>query len=104
LVNESRYGKFQRAGKNKMLCSRLKRRVEKIIYLTVRVLYIDVRYVFVVGAGSVFVAVQSQHGLFRRQNAAEKQEQEICKEMPEHDIVLNLSAKIQNKPEFVFGV
>ena len=49
-----------------------------------RVLYVDVRNIFVVVVLGVFVAVQSQQGLFRRQNATEKHEQKICKKLPEH--------------------
>ena len=65
--------KGQRFGKGKMLRSWLKRRIEKIIDVAMRVLYIEMRYVFVVSVSGVFVAVQSQYSLFRRQYATEKQ-------------------------------
>ena len=37
-----------------------------------RVLYVYVGYIFVVGTNGVFVLVQRQQRLFRRRNAAEK--------------------------------
>ena len=52
--------------KCKVLCSGLERRIKKVIDVAVRVLYIDVRNVFVVFMLRVFVAVQSQYYVFRR--------------------------------------
>ena len=49
-----------------MLKSVLERGIEKVIDVAVRVLYIDVGYVFVVFANGMLVAVQSQDCLFRR--------------------------------------
>ena len=57
-----------------MLRSRLERCIKKIIDVAMGVFYIDVRYIFVVRVNGVFVAVQGQYGLFRRQNAAKKQQ------------------------------
>ena len=59
-------GKGYRLHKRKMLKNRLERRIEEVIYLAMRVFYVDVGYVFVVGANGVFVAVQGQYGLFGR--------------------------------------
>ena len=70
-------GKFQRLYKSKVLRSGLERRIKKIIDVAMRVLYIDVRNVFVVFMLRVLVAVQCQYYVFRRQNAAEKQQQKI---------------------------
>ena len=66
MVNELGSGKFQRPGKRKILRCGLKWRIKKIIDMAMRVLYIDVRYIFVVRMNGMFVAVQSQNGLFRR--------------------------------------
>lgn len=49
-----------------MLRYGLERGIKKIIDVAVRVLYINVRYVFVVLVLGVFVAVQGQNGLFWR--------------------------------------
>ena len=60
-----------------MLNSGLERRIEEVVYLAMRVFYVDVGDVLVVGANGMLVAVQSQYGLFGRKNAHKKQQQKI---------------------------
>ena len=102
MVNEIVGGKFQRQGKSKMLRGGLKRRVKKIIDMAVRVLYIDVGNVFVVLMLRVFVAVQGQNCLFRRQNADKKQQQKIRYVITKCAHKRNNYPKIQVKAELCF--
>jgi hypothetical protein len=79
MVNKRVLRERERRVKNKIFRYRLKRRIEQVVDVAVGMLYVEMRYVFVVGVCGVFVGVQSQYRIFRRQYATEKQQQEICK-------------------------